>query len=132
MAFNVSVSFRLDQTRIRRLLRLPGGPVDRDLRKRLARAQAVAQSRAPGTMAAGIRTSVRYAHAGPVGTVTSTHPATIFVVNGTRPHVIWPKINRPNPHLRFTVGGRVVYARVVFHPGTRANPFLRDALRAAI
>lgn len=132
MSFNVSTSFRLDQGRIARLLRLPGGRVDRELRRRLDRVQAAAELGAPGSMGRGIRSSVRYTPSGPVGTVTSTHPATIFVVNGTRPHVIWPKINRPRPHLRFTVGGRVVYARVVFHPGTKANDFLLRALREAL
>lgn len=49
-----------------------------------------------------------------------------FVHNGTRPHVIRP---RRADVLRFTVGGQVVYARVVHHPGTRARPFLDRALR---
>jgi HK97 gp10 family phage protein len=49
-----------------------------------------------------------------------------FVNDGTRPHVIRP---RNAQALRFRVGGRVVYARVVNHPGTRAKPFLDRALR---
>jgi HK97 gp10 family phage protein len=49
-----------------------------------------------------------------------------FVNDGTRPHRIVPKNGSV---LRFTVGGRVVYARVVNHPGTRARPFLDQALR---
>lgn len=83
-------------------------------------------------MGQGIRSSIRYTSDGPVGTVTSTHPATIFVVNGTRPHMIFPRRNRPNPHLRFTVGGRVVYAKMVSHPGTRPNGFMIEALRQAL
>jgi len=50
-----------------------------------------------------------------------------FVNDGTRPHIIRPR--RPGGTLRFTVGGRVVYAKVVHHPGTRARPFLDRALR---
>ena len=50
-----------------------------------------------------------------------------FVNDGTRPHQIKPR--RTGGVLRFTVGGRVVYARVVNHPGTRARPFLDRALR---
>jgi hypothetical protein len=80
-------------------------------------------------MGNGIRTSLRYTHDGPVGTITSTHPATIYVVNGTRPHIIRPR--RPGGVLRFEIGGRVVYARYVQHPGTRPNGFLIEALRAA-
>jgi hypothetical protein len=130
MSFNVSTSFRLDQSRVARLLRLPGGAVDRSLRRRVERVQAAAQRLAPGSMGNGIRTSLRYTHDGPVGTITSTHPATIYVVNGTRPHIIRPK--RAGGVLRFEIGGRVVYARYVSHPGTRPNNFLIEALRAAL
>lgn len=130
MSFNVSVDFRISQSRVARLLRLPGGAVDRSLRRRVERVQRAAEARAPGTMAQGIRSSIRYTHAGPVGTVTSSHPATIYVVNGTRPHIIRPR--RPGGVLRFEIGGRVVYARYVNHPGTTKNDFLRDALRAAL
>lgn len=49
-----------------------------------------------------------------------------YVNDGTRPHVIRPKRARA---LRFVVGGQVVFARVVQHPGTKANPFLTRALR---
>jgi hypothetical protein len=49
-----------------------------------------------------------------------------FVHDGTRPHVIRP---RQAQALRFLVGGRVVYAKVVHHPGTRARPFLDQAAR---
>jgi len=49
-----------------------------------------------------------------------------YVHDGTRPHVIRPRNARA---LRFVVGGQVVYARVVHHPGTRAKPFLDRALR---
>lgn len=50
-----------------------------------------------------------------------------MVHDGTRPHIIRPR--RPGGVLRFQVGGQVVYARVVHHPGTRARPFLDRALR---
>lgn len=50
-----------------------------------------------------------------------------YVNDGTRPHVIRPR--RTGGVLRFSVGGQVVYARVVNHPGTRARPFLDRALR---
>lgn len=49
-----------------------------------------------------------------------------FVNDGTRPHQIRP---RNAQVLRFNVGGRVVFARVVNHPGTKARPFLDRALR---
>lgn len=59
-----------------------------------------------------------------------------FVNDGTPPHDIRPignRASRRNPNrpgmLRFVVGGRVVYAREVRHPGTKAQPFLDRALR---
>lgn len=49
-----------------------------------------------------------------------------YVNDGTAPHIIRPKNAQA---LRFRVGGRIVYAKVVNHPGTRANPFLDRALQ---
>lgn len=51
----------------------------------------------------------------------------IYVSEGTRPHIIRPR--PPRKALRFTVGGRVVYAAKVNHPGTRPNPWFRDSVR---
>lgn len=45
--------------------------------------------------------------------------------DGSRPHVIRP---RRASVLRFNVGGRVVFARVVNHPGTKGTHFLDKAL----
>lgn len=59
-------------------------------------------------------------------TVGSDVEYAAFVNDGTRPHVIRP---RRAQVLRFNVGGQVVFARVVNHPGTRARPFLDRALR---
>ena len=42
---------------------------------------------------------------------------------GTRPHVI-------TGALEFRTGARVTHARVVHHPGTKPNPYLRNALPA--
>jgi hypothetical protein len=48
-----------------------------------------------------------------------------MVNDGTRPHIIRPKRAKA---LRFKVGGKTVFARIVHHPGTRARPFLDRAL----
>ncbi|MER5705988.1 HK97 gp10 family phage protein [Streptomyces sp. NPDC002122] len=48
-----------------------------------------------------------------------------MVNDGTRPHVIRPRTKKA---LKFKMGGKTVYAKVVHHPGTRANPFLDRAL----
>jgi hypothetical protein len=60
-----------------------------------------------------------------------------MVNDGTKPHKIRPKrahtLRRGSrgvvkPALRFKIGGQVVYAKVVNHPGTKPNPFLDRAL----
>lgn len=53
-----------------------------------------------------------------------------YHMEGTRPHIIRPR--RTGGWLRFTSGGRVVYAKQVNHPGTRPNRFLEAALRFAV
>jgi len=129
--FSVSTSFNLDRTRIQRMLRLPGGLVYRDMTRRLQRVEAEAVRRAPGSMGTTIRAQIRSGAGGDfVGTINVHHPAALYVIGGTRPHQIRPR--RPGGVLRFTVGGRVVYARYVLHPGSKPNSFLTDALRAAL
>jgi hypothetical protein len=49
-----------------------------------------------------------------------------LVNDGTKPHKIRPKAKKA---LKFNVGGRTVFAAVVNHPGTKANPFLDRALQ---
>lgn len=48
-----------------------------------------------------------------------------FVAEGTKPHVIRPKNASA---LKFQIGGRTVFAKSVKHPGTKANPFMSDAI----
>jgi hypothetical protein len=58
----------------------------------------------------------------------------VYVHEGTRPHEITPRT--PGGTLTWKAGpgsgenrpGPRVYARRTFHPGTRANPFLRRAM----
>lgn len=65
------------------------------------------------------------------GTVTALMPYSLFVHEGTRPHVIVPK--RATVLKFFWVKrGRTVYVQKVIHPGTRPIPFLAENLRAAI
>jgi len=61
--------------------------------------------------------------------VTASNHIAFMHHEGTRPHIITPHTRRA---MRFRDGGRVVYARIVAHPGTRGNPFLRDALREVV
>lgn len=128
--FTVSTSFNLDRSRIERMLRLPGGMVYRNMERRLRRVEAEAIRRAPGRMGSTIRAQVRRGPGGDFqGVINVRHPAALYVIGGTRQHVIRPVRAKA---LRFTVGGQVVYAKVVMHPGSKPNDFLREALRAAL
>jgi len=128
--FTVSTSFNLDRGRIERMLRLPGGMVYRNMERRVRRVEAEAIRRAPGSMGSTIRAQIRRGPGGDFqGVINVRHPAALYVIGGTRPHVIRPVRAKA---LRFTVGGQVVYAKVVMHPGTKPNDFLRQALRAAL
>ena len=60
---------------------------------------------------------------------TTDAPYAGFVLGGTAPHVIRPKTARA---LRFQQGGQTRFARVVHHPGTRANPFPDRAVQALL
>jgi hypothetical protein len=48
-----------------------------------------------------------------------------YVITGTRPHVIEP-VNAKA--LRFMIGGQVIFAKSVNHPGTKPNDFRRKGI----
>lgn len=122
------VSVRIDQNALQRLLNAIGGPGDRFLRRKAERVADLAREYATGhgSIPDGIVV-------GPIidGTVKviSTNPHSVLVHEGSVPHPIRPR--RQGGWLRFTVGGRVVFARAVSHPGYRGDPFLTRALRDA-
>lgn len=62
----------------------------------------------------------------PQYTISTDVEYATMVHDGTRPHEIRPKNAQV---LRFVMNGRVVFARVVHHPGTRARPFIERAVR---
>lgn len=90
--------------------------------------------RPPGYMRAKIRWDMGrdvigvYADiSSPARTARDNAPYGLFMEVGTRPHIIRPK--RPDGWLRWWDGaGRVHFARVVHHPGTRPYAYLRRAL----
>ncbi len=121
---------RIDWRAVDHMLNSPTGKVGRDCQKRADRTAAQARQFAPGSMSERIAPPVVQASPrGPSADITVRHPAVGYVINGTRPHQIRP---RTKPALRFTVGGRVVFARLVMHPGTTPNDFLNKSLPAAL
>lgn len=49
-----------------------------------------------------------------------------YIEEGTKPHIIRP---RKAKALRFKIGGRIVFAQIVHHPGTKAQHILSKATR---
>lgn len=118
---------RIDRADLRRVLR---GASMRELREVAPRVVNRAKVLAPvdtGRLRASIGSAVysRTWTLRPRATIEAGVDYAKFVHDGTRPHVIRPIRAQA---LRFTVGNRVVYAKVVHHPGTRARPFLDRAL----
>lgn len=117
----------MDQIAIKAMLRRPTGPVGRKVIEKGAAIADRAQQMAPGTMP-------KYIHSVPIPSLLGTsvsvycdHPATIFVLKGTKPHVIrsrgtWPLQNKAKG---------LVFGPIVHHPGTKANDFLGKAMREA-
>lgn len=134
MTIRVTVGeIRVDGTALAAFVRSPDGPVMRDLMRRAERVQLGARVYAPKRtrrLEKGIVKRPRpYAAAGPEVAITSTVSYTLFVHNGTPPHVIYP--NRAKA-LRFPgSGGVIVFAKKVNHPGNRGVPFLTMALPLA-
>lgn len=122
----MSVEVRLDQSRLTRFLRLRGGIVERRLARRTARVADIARNEAPGRMGQFVDWHIEEGPDGLQGVVTCDHPATRFVLDGTRPHIIRPRRAKA---LRFDAGGQVVFAAYARHPGTRPNNFMARALR---
>ncbi|MDQ1018975.1 hypothetical protein [Streptomyces afghaniensis] len=122
----MSVEVRLDQGRLARFLRLRGGHIERRLARKTKRVADIARNEAPGRMGQFVDWHIEEGPSGLQGVITCDHPAARFVLDGTRPHIIRPRHAKA---LRFEVDGGVVYSAIVRHPGTRANNFLRRALR---
>lgn len=89
---------------------------------RARRVQRNARRLAPGRMGRQVNAVIVGKHV----RVESNHPATMFVIRGTRKHIIRPRYRKA---LRFQIRGRTVFAKIVHHPGTKANDFLTKALR---
>jgi len=124
-----------DDTALRFLFRDPAGPVGKDLDARARRVLTRATVTAPHRtylLRSTVRREFNQAATGPSWDVIAGRegltPYLGFVLYGTSPHQIVPRRRRA---LRFVSGGKVIFARRVSHPGTRADNFLLRALTAA-
>lgn len=116
----------------------PVGPIRRDLRRRAGNVQAYQVRHAPRRTGKLVSTSRK--RDGRTG--IRPHVEVIigrqgetdylgYILFGTPAHEIRAIPNRPNAHLRFVAGGRIVYTTRVWHPGTRPNNFVRNSLLVA-
>lgn len=122
----MSVEVNVEPGRLLAMVRARGGIAHRRMSARTQRVANIAEQEAPGSMGRYIDWKVQEGPRGLQGVVICDHPATRFVLDGTRPHIIRPRRAKA---LRFEVSGRVVFSKMVRHPGTRANNFLGRALR---
>lgn len=113
-------------------LNSPRGEVGRYLNNKGNEILTIARSRV-GVRTGRLRNSLHMRHMrDPRGQhiwVGSTLNYALAHHEGTRPHLITPKSGKM---LKFTSRGQVVYAHAVRHPGTKANRYLSDALKAKI
>lgn len=127
----MAVTVRIDEAALRRRLQRRGGDGDRYLTGIAERVAARARVLAPGSMGQQITVSpTRDTGRGIAKDVVSNHPASIFVVRGTRAHLIRARRRKA---LRWQgSGGGVVFAKYARHPGSKANNFLLTALRQVL
>lgn len=121
----------IDPSRLRAFTRAGGGPVIADITRRgtnvQTRAKALVRKRTR-KLERSIVKRVTIEARGPVVYVVTDLPYAPWEHDGTRPHLIRPRIRKA---LRFPVGGTVVFSQLVHHPGTQGSHFLLRALPAA-
>jgi hypothetical protein len=122
----------LDEVQLNYELNSPTGMVGRHLRKIgleiLTGAKAMVGVRTGNLrrslhMRQGLRGRVQYVAVGSNLRYAEAHH------EGTRPHRIAPRDGRI---MRFNVGGTVVYARRIDHPGTKPRKYLTIPMRRAV
>ena len=71
----------------------------------------------------------RFSRNGNVVTIENSKDYAAPVHEGSRPHKIVPKNAQA---LKFNIGGKVVFAKSVWHPGATANPFIEAGIFATL
>ncbi|SCG15531.1 hypothetical protein GA0070610_1765 [Micromonospora echinofusca] len=129
MAVRVNARVDLFAGEMRQLLTGPVGPVLRFVRSVARRVRTRAVLKCPvdtGRLRSAHREEVGVGRGQVYGFVVNDVEYAAAVHGGTQPHQIRPR--RPGGVLRFETGGQVVFTTLVNHPGTRAQPWLREAM----
>lgn len=126
------MKFVVNQVAYKELTESPTGMTGMWLRRRALRLQMLAQiqvGKKTGKLKNDIKYKVVRDSRGLIATVGANNKIALMHHNGTRPHIILPKRAQT---LRFFSRGRIVYAKVVHHPGTKPNKYLTDNLSRVI
>lgn len=130
VSFSFSIT-RVDiyEAKLRAELQTPAGGLWKYLEAQGAKAVAAAK-RQVGVKTGALKRSIHMKHlanaTGQYLWIGSNKNYAYIHHEGTRPHIITPV---KATALRFTSGRRVIYTRLVKHPGTRPNRFLSDQLK---
>ena len=122
-------SVRVYRGALNKFLNTPAGPLWGQVEKRARVATAKAR-RDVGFKTGALRSSIYMRHlgnsTGQYVTIGSNKSYAFNHHQGTRPHVIVP--NKPGGNLVFAKRGKIIFAKSVFHPGTKPNKFLSKQL----
>jgi hypothetical protein len=130
VVFSFAVSnVEIYQNALRAELQTPAGGLWKYLEKQGSKAVAAAK-RQVGVKTGALRRSIHMKHLananGQYLWIGSNKNYAYIHHEGTRPHIITPTKAKA---LRFTSGRRVIYTRMVKHPGTKPNRYLSNQLR---
>ena len=110
------------------LLRGKTGPVFQYIEKISRQLELLAKAQVgkkTGALQSSIKSQVNIGSTGVVGLIVADNKIAMMHHNGTRAHIITPKVAQT---LRFPSRGRMVYTKLVHHPGTKPNRVLTDNL----
>lgn len=108
------------------------GMVGKDVKNRSAILTLLAKiqvGKKTGKLSTAIGYSISSDARGVVGTIGADDPIALLHHEGTKPHIIIPRFKKT---LRFVQHGKIVYAKIVHHPGTKPNRYLTDNLKKVV
>lgn len=121
----------IPQADVYKVLNDPRGPLVPHMRRigrRIVAAARAQVGKETGKLAESIHYDIRRWGGLPEVWIGTYNDIALLHHEGTRPHAI---AARDAKFLRFSAKGRVVYDRVVWHPGTKPNRFLTDNIYLA-
>lgn len=125
-------TFQKDIAGWNHVLREPTGVVGKYMYSVAQRVTVMAKAQVgvdTGALRSSITYTVKTVPGGFLATITAHDNKALMHHQGTKAHIITP---RKGQALRFKHHGKIVYARIVRHPGTKPNNFLTDPMRRVV